>query len=93
MGALVQSCAVVCFEPGSHELINGVAEPELDNLIHTYTSRSLVMAQPWDQHSQQLEQFLQLEFQRWKEGISSAEPRREVPSWEGEMEKLKANSE
>ena len=74
-------------------LINGVAEPELDNLIHTYTSRSLVMAQPWDQHSQQLEQFLQLEFQRWKEGISSAEPRREVPSWEGEMEKLKANSE
>jgi len=26
LGALVQACAVVCFEPGSHELINGAAD-------------------------------------------------------------------
>jgi hypothetical protein len=69
-------------------LVNGSAEPELENLLQTYAQHSLILHQPWMESSHALEQFLLTIYQNWKQNQHSVASAAKSMSWETEMAKV-----
>jgi hypothetical protein len=69
-------------------LVNGSAEPELENLLQTYAQHSLILHQPWVVSSHAVEQYLLLLYQNWKQNKQSVASLANHMSWETEMAKV-----
>lgn len=67
-------------------IVNGAPEPELETLIDTYSSGSLVFYS--DQNLSVLKSFLQKEYLDWQQGKKSYLSLPATPSWEKEMERV-----